>query len=85
MSTQELYSVMKEELNGELSGELLYDGYTLKWNYDGIEHLHNELEEHLDIVSHEDKEIIEDFLTEHQDFIISEIETQDTFTYFYIE
>jgi hypothetical protein len=85
MSTQELHSVMEEEIGEKLNGELLFDGQMLKWEYDGIKHLHDQLEQHLDIVAHEDKEIIEDFLTDHDDFIVSEPETHDTFVYFYIE
>jgi hypothetical protein len=85
MSTQEIYNLMQEEIACDLSGNLIYDGNVLKWEYDGLEHLYNGLDEHLDIVAHDDKEIIEDFLTPYDDFVVTEPETHDTFIYFYIE
>lgn len=85
MSTQEIYNLMKEELANDLSGELIYDGNVLKWEYDGINNFCDDLEEHLDITAHEEKEMIEDFLNSNGDFFVTEPETHDTFVYFYIE
>ena len=85
MSTQELYDLMNEEIATNLAGQLSFDGNVLKWEYDGLSHLYDGLEEHLDITSHEDKELIEDFLTDYDEFVVTEPETHDTFTYFYVE
>lgn len=86
MSTIDLHNIMENEISNELAGELSFDGTVLKWEYDGIDHLHNQLEYHLDITAHEDKEIIEGFLLDNdEDFVVSEPETHDTFVYFYIE
>ena len=85
MTIQELHKTIEDELSNDLNGQFNFDGEVLKWEYDGIEYLHDSLEEHLDIVSHEDKEIIEDFLTDYDEFVVSEPEIHETFAYFYIE
>lgn len=85
MTIQELHNILEYNISNELNGEFHFSGEVLKWEYDGFNHLHDQLEDHLDIVAHEDKEIIEDFLTDYDDFIVTEPETHDTFVYFYIE
>lgn len=85
MSTQELYQQLNEEIENELQGQLIFDGVVLKWEYDGFDFLHDDLEEHLDLVAHEDKELINEILADYNEFIITEPETHDTFVYFYIE
>ena len=83
MSTQDLYNHLQEEVDNDLQGQLIWDGAVLKWEYDGFDFLHDGLEEHLDLVAHEDKEIINENITD--EFVMTEPETHDTFIYFYIE
>lgn len=85
MSTLELHNTLEYEISDQLTGQLIYDGAVLKWEYDGFDFLHDGLEEHLDIVAHEDKEIIEEFLYNYDEFVVTEPEMHDTFIYFYIE
>lgn len=85
MSTQDLYNHLETEVENDLQGQLSFDGSVLKWEYDGFDFLHDNLEEHLDLVAHEDKEIINEFIVDYEEFIITEPETHDTFIYFYVE
>lgn len=85
MLTEDLYLELEKTISNKLTGTLNYDGFVLKWEYDGIENIHNGLDEHLDVVAHEDKEIITDYLQKYDYFVVSEPEIHDTFVYFYIE
>lgn len=76
---------MKKKLEKKISGELTFDGSVIKWEYDALNHSYDDLDEHLDFVSNEDKEMIDEYLKKHDDFLTTEIEIHDTFAFFYIE
>ena len=83
MTTEDLFLELQDTIADKLLGMLTYDGIVLKWEYDGIDYIHDGLEEHLDAVAFDDKEIISENIDD--DFIITEPEIHDTFIYFYIE
>jgi hypothetical protein len=88
MTLDELFESL-QEINAELSGEIIYEGDVLKWKYDSFgvfdgEHL--TVHEHLEEIYESDKLILfEQYEEELDSFFLTEPEYDDTFVFFYIE
>lgn len=89
MTSLDFFYKLQEELSTKLSGVLHYDGDVIKWEYDGLNDIHDvdDLDKYLEEIADMDTEIIQEYLTEinENEFYISEQEIDDTFIYFYIE
>lgn len=85
MTTDQLFFYMEKKLAKKISGKLTFDGSVIKYEYDGLNHLFDDLEEHLEEIAFEDKELIDEYLQKYEDFFSTEIEIHDTFAFFYIE
>jgi len=85
MTTKELFDIIKDELILDLEGEIKYRGDVIKYEYDAFNVLEDEIDNHLEDVCYEDRYIIEDFLKDYDEFIMTEPEIHENTIYFYIE
>jgi hypothetical protein len=83
MTTEDLLNILKEELGDSLIGELKYTGDVIKYEYDAFLTDHDETD--LEDICYADRTLIEDFLSNQEDFFTTEPETHDQIIYFYIE
>jgi len=86
MSTQEIYDLLKEEIEGDLTGELKYMGDVIKYQFDNFQQDtdDNDLED----ICYDDRTMIDDWLGSHDEYeeiFTTEPEIDDRIIYFYIE
>jgi hypothetical protein len=84
MSVEDIYFELE---NLPLTGEILIEDGHLKWKYDSLMiYSGDDLDEHLEEVYLEDKEMIDELLVDVLDEVSLTLpEFEDTWVYFYIE
>lgn len=88
MTISDLYdSMLDNNIDMKLVGEVSCDDETIKWEYDGLGKLVDDMETHLTSIYETDKETISDFFSEkniEDSFFISELNIDESFITFEI-
>lgn len=84
MLTQDLFELLKEEIEEHLAGKFEFQGDLIKYEYDGFQQDITNLED----ICYDDHISVSEWLDNNKDYfeyIITEPEIHDNIFYFYIE